>query len=171
VLQRPTPQQVAVILADVDADSSAITADSRLRDLVGGGDSAARKMTRIISRAPLWSQEDGSDVLTLEALAAGVREALTRFSATLSAPHGLDEEAVRDAVSDALEQAGPLVRVEDGPSFVLGALGEALSAYHGSINLGDVEAARETVQHRIALALSYAVWTLVHTGTRAHPQQ
>jgi hypothetical protein len=169
-LERPTPQQIAVVLADVEADRGAMEDDPRLRDLLGGGVSAARGMARIVAHAPLWSQVDGRDVLALEALAAGVRDALVRFSATTREPRGLDDDAIRQAVGDALEQAGPVAGPAEGVSFVLGALGEALGAYHGAIALGDTTAARETVQHRIALALGYAVWTLAHTGTRAHPR-
>jgi hypothetical protein len=171
VLERPTPEQVAAVLADVEADKPVMANDPRLRDLIRRGESAARQMTRVISHAPLWRRVDNSDVLLLEALAAGVRGALARFSATLEAPHGLDDDGTRDAVVDALEQAGPLADAGDGPSFVLGSLGEALSAYHGGIDLGDSSAARETVQYRLSLALSYAVWTLAITGTRAHPRR
>jgi hypothetical protein len=158
VLTPPDRDQVERILARLATDAETMHEDPRLRGLFVGLDSPASRITRVVALTPLWTSPQ-PDLLIAEALALAIRNALALFS-TWTDPREVGDDVILPAVMQALVDARPPDTTSDAPALAVGALGEALNAYHGAIALGDVERAREHVRGRIALALAYAVWRL-----------
>jgi hypothetical protein len=121
--------------------------------------SAALLLTRAVGQAHLVAGPGPVDRTACEAFALTLRDAWATYE-----DRPRPEEVADAVVAAAVEAAGrdtlPLHDPHEAPPLALAAVGDALGAYHGALEVGATGAARELVQRRVAVALAYMVWML-----------
>jgi hypothetical protein len=123
-----TRQQIDRALASLEPAS---------RDAETFSGSAALRLTRVVANAGSWP---------VDVLALALRDAWATFE-DRDDPADVPDAAVADAVEAvAGDGADPVAMV-----------GEALSCYHGAIDLGIPDRARDEVRRRVAIALAGAL--------------
>jgi hypothetical protein len=152
-----TRAEIDQVLASLAASATRIRDDERFADLFADG-SAARRLARVVAHAQLWTGPEPPDVTHGRALAVALRQVWATYE-DRRYPEDVDDAHVAAAVAAALEGA-ELPDPAHAPSRAIAAVGEALGAYHGSLELGVTARARDHVRERVAVALGYMLWTL-----------
>jgi hypothetical protein len=123
------------------------------------GGSAALLLARAVAQAPRVAGPGPLDRAAGQAFALTLLDAWATYE-DRDRPEEVSGAAVAAAVEAAGRDAQSLEDPREAPPLALAAVGEALSAYHGALEVGASGRARELVQRRIALALAYMVSAL-----------
>jgi hypothetical protein len=118
--------------------------------------SAALLLTRAVAQAHLVAGPGPVDRAACEAFALTLRDAWATYE-DRDGPREVSDAVLAAAVEAAGRDVPSPEDPRAAPPLALAAVGEALSAYHGALEVGASGRARELVQRRIALALAHIV--------------
>jgi hypothetical protein len=126
------------------------------RRTAGSEASAVLLLTRAVAQAHRVAGPGPVDRPACEAFALTLRNAWATYE-DRTRPEEVSDAVIAAAVEEAGRDAPEPHDPREAPPLALAAVGDALGAYHGALEVGASGRARELVQRRVAIALAFMV--------------